>query len=477
MDFKELPQDGQAFEQLVRELLFSRGLHVAWSGRGADGGRDLVCRETLTGLFGSHSRTWLVQCKHNAHSGASVSHTAIDDPVSSCAQHGATGYLLACSTQPSSGLVARLEGISRNEKVGITAMYWDAVTIERLLSNPQDWAIAQRFMPKSCDQWRLYATTSPNHFVAHYKGYVFHLTNRIGSATSHHLPSIEARIEDIEKLPLPPGHFVRPRAVWYDDKNGGYTWYVDYMYPNGSAQAASSPAIKRALHDGWALEDGQVYSWDVQIIQYFEHSDHYDKDHYDYYTMYLPNFLNGATRDGDRKISQYYASRQEIEQLEKESEATRNGPFDAMVEALSKLPFMRVARAVNAHIEDAHRFSRRFNWQDIVFELRVEAESLFNAYMILDVSDDDAFHRFMARFPNDFGAHFRLGRVALYLPDQGHVDKEDYIYDLRLSIFPTEMANQWDARKAFNDYYLRIAAAAEAESVQWPAESLPAAEA
>lgn len=41
MDFKELPQDGQAFEQLVRELLFSRGLHVAWSGRGADGGRDL----------------------------------------------------------------------------------------------------------------------------------------------------------------------------------------------------------------------------------------------------------------------------------------------------------------------------------------------------------------------------------------------------------------------------------------------------
>ncbi|HWK67617.1 MAG TPA: restriction endonuclease [Rhizobiaceae bacterium] len=461
MDFTELPVDGQAFEQLVRELLFSRGLHVAWSGRGADGGRDLVCRETLTGIFGPQTRTWLVQCKHNAHSGISVSHSAIDDPVSSCAQHGATGYLLVCSTQPSSGLVARLEGISRNEKVGITATYWDAVTIERLLSNPRDWAIAQRFMPNSCEQWRLYATTSPNHFIAHYKGYVFHLTNRIGSETSHHLPSIEARIEDIEELPLPPNHFVRPRAVWYDDKNGGYRWYVDYMRPHGSAQAASESDIQQALRDGWALEDGQVYSWDVRLVQYLADSDHYDRDHYEYYTMYLPNFLNGAGRDGDRKVSGYYAAQQYIEQLDAKSE--RNGPFDAMVETLSKLPFMRVIRAVNAHIEDIHRFSRRFNWQDIIFELHVDVESLFNALLILDVSDDDAFHRFMSRFPNESGSHFRLGRVALYLPDRGQVDKEAHMYDLRLSVFPTEMANQWMARNAFNDYFRKVTSIAEVE--------------
>jgi hypothetical protein len=38
LDFKELPANGEAFEQLMRELLFSYGMAVEWSGRGPDGG-------------------------------------------------------------------------------------------------------------------------------------------------------------------------------------------------------------------------------------------------------------------------------------------------------------------------------------------------------------------------------------------------------------------------------------------------------
>ena len=51
LDFKELPQDGEAFEQLIRELLFSYGMTVEWSGRGPDGGRDLICCESLKSLM------------------------------------------------------------------------------------------------------------------------------------------------------------------------------------------------------------------------------------------------------------------------------------------------------------------------------------------------------------------------------------------------------------------------------------------
>lgn len=98
MDFKELPVDGQAFEQLLRELMFNMGLHVEWSGRGPDGGRDLICKEILKGHFASQERIWLVQCKHKAHGGGSVGVGDLDDILSSCAQQGATGYLLACST-------------------------------------------------------------------------------------------------------------------------------------------------------------------------------------------------------------------------------------------------------------------------------------------------------------------------------------------------------------------------------------------
>lgn len=181
MDFKELPSDGQAFEQLVRELLFSSGLHVEWSGRGPDGGRDLICRETLLGQFAPQTQTWLIQCKHKAHSGDSVSVNDLDDIVTSCSQHNAAGYVLACSTQPSSAVVNRLEGISKNPSSPLSAVCWDGVMLERLLSQPRQWAIAQRFMPKSCGAWQVFATEAPNDFIAHYAGYVFHLTNRIGS--------------------------------------------------------------------------------------------------------------------------------------------------------------------------------------------------------------------------------------------------------------------------------------------------------
>jgi hypothetical protein len=93
LDFKELPKDGEAFEQLVRELLFSYGMDVEWSGRGPDGGRDLMCREPLRSLIAPASRTWLVQCKHFAHADRSVGADDLNNVVDSCTQHKATGYL------------------------------------------------------------------------------------------------------------------------------------------------------------------------------------------------------------------------------------------------------------------------------------------------------------------------------------------------------------------------------------------------
>jgi hypothetical protein len=90
LDFKELPQDGGAFEQLIRELLFSYGMTVEWSGRWPDGGRDLS-RESLKSLIAPTNRTWLVQCKHFAHANRSVGVDDLDNIVDSCAHHNATG--------------------------------------------------------------------------------------------------------------------------------------------------------------------------------------------------------------------------------------------------------------------------------------------------------------------------------------------------------------------------------------------------
>ena len=88
------------------------GYRVYWSGRGADGGRDLICHEEHQSDFLSDDKIWLIQCKHKAHSEKSVGIDDLDEIVDSCTQHNAKRYLLVTSTVPSSATVNRLEGIT-----------------------------------------------------------------------------------------------------------------------------------------------------------------------------------------------------------------------------------------------------------------------------------------------------------------------------------------------------------------------------
>ncbi|MGR5958458.1 restriction endonuclease [Enterobacter ludwigii] len=352
LDFKELSKDGKEFELLIRELLFSKGFKVYWSGVGPDGGRDLVCIEEHKSFFAPSQKKWLIQCKHNANGGGSVGIKDLDDIVDSCSQHGATGFILACSTQPSSAVVDRLESITNNQRNDITAIYWDYIFIEQALSTPALWRVAQRFFPVSSEAttWKVYATENPNHWVVNYKGYYFHLANRIGSYHEHHFESISKRIEEIESIIMPENHFIRVRSVYFDDKNGNYTWYLDYMYPDADMPKYSSAEIKHYLGDGYALEDGQCYTFDVKLRSYFQFSDHYDPDHYDYYSPYINNYLYGMKREGNwDDHEEAYRSDQE---LREKLEACRNVSFEKLSEKFKELDFCRLMRSSNARLED-----------------------------------------------------------------------------------------------------------------------------
>ena len=297
IDFKELPVDGNAFEQLVRELLFLVGHRAYWSGKGPDGGRDLLCEEELPSTMLPAKRRWMVQCKHNAHSGESVGVGELRDFVTNCAQHQADGFLLVCTTQPSSGVVAKLEGVTNNSTAKLLATYWDGVTLERMLKTPRLWPIAQRFFPKSAGSWQIFATDLPNKWIANFKGMYFYLANRIGSARyQFSLESIEARLVELGGIALPPKHFLRLRAVYYDDKNGGFTWFLDYLYPSGETPALTEENFLKAMKNNRSREDGQFYEFDIIFKEYAEHSDHFDVDHDDYYRPYVWNFHHGIRR-------------------------------------------------------------------------------------------------------------------------------------------------------------------------------------
>lgn len=283
LNFLELSENGRDLELLAREMLFSLGHKVYWSGNGPDGGKDLLFIEEYKSIFSPAQRRWLVQCKHKAVGGRSVGVADLDDIVTSCNQHDCDGYLLVTSTYPSAGVSERLEAITRNAKTGITAISWDAVKIEQLLHSPELWPIAQRFFPKSAQGWQIYATERPNHWVANFKGFYFHIENRIGSGHIYYLQDIENKINEIMRNndSLPANHFFRMRNVYYDDKHGTFSWSIDYLYPYDEHPIVPySSELEKLFDDDW----NQHY--DFKIRQYHPSSDHFDHDHYDYYERF-----------------------------------------------------------------------------------------------------------------------------------------------------------------------------------------------
>lgn len=455
LDFKELSEDGISLELLARELLFNMGLDVYWSGKGPDGGRDIICHELNNSVIMSDKKIWLVQCKHKAHSGSSVGIGELDDIVDSCNQHNATGYLLICTTQPSSAVINRLEGISNNSANNIKATYWDAIKIERLLTNPRQWRIAQTFFPISANSngWQIYATEQPNQWVVIFRGYYFHLSNRIGSKADLHLNSISDRIDELENIKFPEKHFIRVRAVHFDDKNGCYTWYLDYMHPHDQQAVYSVPQLKRYLGDECVLDDGQSYFFDILIRQYLEYSDHYDPDHYDYYQPFFNKYLSGLERERDWNTikSDIKANEEIVSQDNNEI----NSCFDKLCNVIAKLPKVKLIRAVNSCIENLDKFCFLRNWSDLIKDLEIEGDRFFSSWFLIKSESEDSFIEIINTIPQGIEASFRAAKSFIVTPD-GYDNTEDNLYELTISIHPGLISNHFVGRKLMNEYFVRI---------------------
>ena len=303
IDYTELPQDGRAFEQLIREILLVYDLHPQWSGKGPDQGRDILATEKLEGPMGEAERTWLIQCKHFAHSGRSVGRADVGSVVDDCRQVGAEGYLLACSTHPSASLVTKLKELEVWAENRLATQVWDSVDIEKRLSGVRLFGLRHLFFPVSVSATRLqlYNAGSPNHWTAHYKDYFIHLSSRI-SGEQPALGDIEFLVGLLEQVDIDrDGEFIRPRALYFDDKHGSYIVFADYLVPSARSPSLRPSDFNEVLcdGDGWNLEEDfgwfAVY-WDVRLCPISPFSDHFDKDHYRYYDGAVGDFRYGIAR-------------------------------------------------------------------------------------------------------------------------------------------------------------------------------------
>jgi len=139
LDFKEIPQANKSggnqdiFELFARDFFEALGYEIELSpGRGADGGKDLVVIEPMTGILTKTTKRWIVSCKHKAHSGSSVSSSDEVDIKGRVDKFQANGFIAFYSTLPSSGLSNDFERLM-NLVPPISIEVFDRTRIEKFV--------------------------------------------------------------------------------------------------------------------------------------------------------------------------------------------------------------------------------------------------------------------------------------------------------------------------------------------------------
>ncbi len=310
INFRELSTDGVQFEQLIRELLIRENYSINWTGIGPDGGRDLVLTEELNGSLSKKERKWIISCKHFANAGKTGRSVGLDDLgnlILDCQAINAEGYILACSTYPSSSVVRRLEEIEDNNK--IFTRIWDGIEIEKRLLTPNTFGLIHTFFPTSSKEykWKIYNAYSPSFWSASYKDYFFYLSSRDANIYPD-LKSIETIIDIMERIDInvdrkstEHNHILRPRSIFYDDKHCTHRVYLDYLLPHGTKKELiiKPDEIQDLLFNAFIKTDHKdinVPDWDIKYVEVSFHNDHYHSDHKDFYEPYIQNYNSGSPR-------------------------------------------------------------------------------------------------------------------------------------------------------------------------------------
>lgn len=151
IDFTELPKKppGEALEKLTRELGKRLGLQPVWSGRGPDGGRDLLFSEIQSGPVSSRPVKWLVSCKDHARSGTAVTESDVGSIVDKVRQHNVDGFLLVTTTIPGVALKDKLDAIDHRSGGEIYTKVWDSHELTSLLLQENFLDLLKAYLPES----------------------------------------------------------------------------------------------------------------------------------------------------------------------------------------------------------------------------------------------------------------------------------------------------------------------------------------
>lgn len=159
IEMTEIGPNGEDWELFAQDFLRELGFFIeSQPDRGADGGKDLLVTEDLSGALNRYKFRWLVSCKHFAQSKKSVSESDEPNIQERMSAFKAQGFIGFYSTVPSSGLNNRLRALKENGHID-DFRFFDTRLLENYLVRLGYSKILMRYFPES------YKRVKPLHLI------------------------------------------------------------------------------------------------------------------------------------------------------------------------------------------------------------------------------------------------------------------------------------------------------------------------
>lgn len=232
------------------------------------------------------------------------------------------------------------------------------------------------------------------------------------------------------------------------------------MIPYEAKTRYDIKSITRALGDGFALEDGQTYDFDIRVVRYLAASDHYDQNHYDYYVPYAGSFLLGEPRpfkfdqqDGESKI------RVDYRPLISDLDAARDSAFTDFCSALKAAPWLKYVNGENACMELAEVAEKSSDLLSSFCNWTFKPENLLSCSFVFGMNDEAKCLRMFEALRQDLDVGFTLHRNYVYVPREARAkyEDDDYLHFLRISLGYCEGLDVKALRNRLNLYLAECA--------------------
>jgi Restriction endonuclease len=163
IEFEELSDDFQKFEDLVADYFREiqkdkiiggsiKDIEVRQSGKGADGGRDILIIFQLTDSVINFERKWVIQCKFYKDD-VSKSHLSDVNIPSLIHEYKADGYLLVCRKGVNSSVTNMFDNLRKNCRFGYGYEIWKGGELKRRIRDLGE-SLIQTYFPEHFEYLR-----------------------------------------------------------------------------------------------------------------------------------------------------------------------------------------------------------------------------------------------------------------------------------------------------------------------------------